>query len=229
MVKFGIKGLPSLVNALIMTSVISCGNNVVYSSIRTLHGLAADGKAPTIFAKCNKFGIPVYSVIAALAFCLLSLLQLGNTSATVLNWLVGICTASYMINYFATVVTYLHFYAALKRQGIDRKTLPYRGYFQPYTAYYAAVMTFVVALILGYTVFIDGHWDIPTFFTSYLMIGFFIVAFVVWKFVKRTHYVRPGQADLQLGDIKAQIDLYEELYEAPKRGKISSWLNGWFE
>ena len=90
-------------------------------------------------------------------------------------------------------------------------------------------MTFVVALILGYTVFIDGHWDIPTFFTSYLMIGFFIVAFVGWKFVKRTHYVRPGQADLQLGDIKAQIDLYEELYEPPKRGRISGWLNSWFE
>jgi amino acid transporter len=229
MVKFGIKGLPSLVNALIMTSVISCGNNVVYSSIRTLHGLAADGKAPAIFAKCNKFGIPVYAVIAALAFCLLSLLQLGNTSATVLNWLVGICTASYMINYFATVVTYLHFYAALKRQGIDRKTLPYRGYFQPYAAYYAAVMTLVVALILGYTVFIDGHWDITTFFTSYLMIGFFIVAFVFWKLFKRTNYVRPGTADLQLGDIKAQIDLYEALYEPPKRGKISGWLNSWFE
>ncbi|GLI82279.1 hypothetical protein PoHVEF18_010709 [Penicillium ochrochloron] len=229
MVKFGIKGLPSLVNALIMTSVISCGNNVVYSSIRTLHGLAADGKAPAIFAKCNKFGIPVYSVIAALAFCLLSLLQLGNTSATVLNWLVGICTASYMINYFATVVTYLHFYAALKRQGIDRKTLPYRGYFQPYAAYYAAVMTFVVALVLGYTVFIDGHWDITTFFTSYLMIGFFIVAFVFWKLFKRTSYVRLGTADLQLGDIKAQIDLYEALYEPPKRGRISGWFNSLFE
>jgi amino acid transporter len=134
-----------------------------------------------------------------------------------------------MINYFATVVTYLHFYAALKRQGIDRKTLPYRGYFQPYAAYYAAVMTFVVALVLGYTVFIDGHWDITTFFTSYLMIGFFIVAFVFWKLFKRTSYVRPGTADLQLGDIKAQIDLYEALYEPPKRGKISGWFNSLFE
>lgn len=229
MVQFGIKGLPSLVNALIMTSVLSCGNNVVYSSVRTLHGLAVDGKAPAIFAKCNRFGIPVYSVIAALAFCLLSLLQLGNGSATVLQWLVGICTASYMINYFSTVVTYLHFYAALKRQGIDRKTLPYRGYFQPYAAYYAVVMTFIVTLLLGYTVFINGQWDVTTFCTSYLMIPFFAVAFVFWKVFKRTHYVRPGEADLQLGGVKAQIDLYETLYELPKRGKISGWLNSWFE
>lgn len=229
MVHFGIKGLPSLVNALILTSVLSCGNNVVYSSIRTLHGLAVDGKAPAIFAKCNSFGIPVYSVIVALSFCLLSLLQLGNTSSTVLTWLVGICTASYLINYFATVVTYLHFYAALKHQGIDRSTLPYRGYFQPYAAYYAAVMTFVITFILGYTVFIDGNWDTTTFFTSYLMIGFFVAAVVCWKLVKWTRYVRPGEADLQLGDTKAQIDLYETMYEPRKRGKVSGWLNGLFE
>jgi amino acid transporter len=229
MVKFGIKGLPSLVNALILTSVISCGNNVVYSSIRTLHGLAVDGKAPAVFAKCNSLGIPVYATIASLAFCFLSFLQLGNTSATVLNWLVGICTASYLINYFATIVTYLHFYAALKRQGIDRNTLPYRGFFQPYAAYYAAVMTFVITLILGYTVFIHGNWDVTTFCTSYLMVGFFIVAFVFWKVVKRTQYVRLGEADLQLGDTKAQIDLYEAMYEPRKRGKISGWLNSWFE
>lgn len=229
MVQFGINGLPSLVNALILTSVLSCGNNVVYSSIRTLHGLAADGKAPAIFAKCNRFGIPVYSVIVALAFSLLSLLQLGNTSATVLAWLVGICTASYLINYFATMITYLHFYAALKRQGIDRKTLPYRGHLQPYAAIYAAVMTFVVALILGYTVFIDGHWSITTFFTSYLMIGFFIVALVFWKLAKRTRHVRLGEADLGLGGVKDQIDLYEALYEPKKRGKILGWLNSWFE
>ncbi|OKL62475.1 hypothetical protein UA08_02556 [Talaromyces atroroseus] len=229
MVHFGIRGLPSLVNALILTSVLSCGNNVVYSSIRTLHGLAVDGKAPAIFAKCNRFGIPVYSVLVALAFCLLSLLQLGNTSATVLNWLVGICTASYLINYFATVITYLHFYAALKKQGVDRSTLPYRGYFQPYAAYYAAVMTFIITLILGYTVFIDGNWDITTFFTSYLMIGFFIVAVVFWKLVKWTRYVRPGEADLQLGETKTRIDLYETMYEPRQRGKVSGWFNSLFE
>jgi amino acid transporter len=61
------------------------------------------------------------------------------------------------------------------------------------------------------------------------MVGFFIVAFVFWKLFKWTRYVRPGEADLQLGGIKAQIDLYETLYEQPKRGKISGWLNSWFE
>ncbi|KAH8803586.1 general amino acid permease [Xylogone sp. PMI_703] len=229
MVKFGIKGFPDLVNALIMTSVLSAGNNVVFSAARTLHGLAVDGKAPSFFAKCNKYGIPYYAVIAALSFCLLSLLQLSKSSSTVLNWLVGICTASYLLNYFGTVITYLHFYESLRRQGVDRDTLPYKGYFQPYAAWYALFGTFIMTLVLGYTVFIHGNWDNTSFFTNYTMVGFFIVATIFWKVFRRTTYVRPGTADLQLGSVKSDIDLYEELYEKPKRGKISAYLNSFFE
>ncbi|RJE22665.1 Amino acid permease [Aspergillus sclerotialis] len=229
MVEFGIKGVPDLVNALIMTSVLSAGNNVIFSAARTLHGMALDGKAPPFLAKCNKYGLPYYSVIAALAFCLLALLQLSKSSSTVLTWLVGICTASYLLNYFGTVVTYLHFYASLRRQGIDRNTLPYKGYLQPYAAWYALFGTFIMTLVLGYNVFINGQWDTTTFFTSYTMVGFFPAAFIFWKIVRRTKYVRPGTADLQLGGTKDDIDLYESLYEPPKRGKVLGYLNSFFE
>ncbi|KAL2823575.1 amino acid permease/ SLC12A domain-containing protein [Aspergillus cavernicola] len=229
MVKFGIKGVPDLVNALIITSVLSAGNNVIFSAARTLHGMAIDGKAPPFFAKCNKYGLPYYAVIAALCFCLLSLLGIGNASSTVLNWFVGICTASYLLNYFGAVITYLHFYYTMQKQGVDRSTLPFRGYFQPYAAWYALVGTFVMTLILGYTVFLNGQWDTTTFFTSYLMVGFFIVAFVFWKVVRRTKYVKLGTADLKLGSTKDEIDLYEALYEKPKRGKIMGYFNGLFE
>ncbi|KAL4862835.1 hypothetical protein BDV12DRAFT_190109 [Aspergillus spectabilis] len=222
MAKFGIKGVPDLVNALIMTSVLSAGNNVIFSAARTLHGMALDGKAPRFFSKCNKYGLPYYAVIAALCFCFLSLLQIGNASSTVLNWFVGICTASYLLNYLGTVITYLHFYYTMQKQGIDRSTLPYRGFLQPYAAWYALIGTLLMTLILGYTVFINGNWDTTTFFTSYTMVGLFII-------VKRTKYVRLGTADLKLGTTKDDIDLYETLYEKPRRGKVGTYLNKWFE
>ncbi|KAL2371234.1 general amino acid permease [Blastomyces gilchristii SLH14081] len=229
MVKFGIKGVPDLVNALIMTSVLSCGNNVVFSAARTLHGLSLEGKAPAFFSTCSKRGLPYYSVVVPLTFCLLALLQLNESSGTVLSWFVGICTASYLLNYFGTIITYLHFYAALRRQGIDRNTLPYKGLFQPYTAWYALFGTTIMTLILGYNLFIHGNWDITAFFTNYTMVGFFIVAFVFWKVLKRTEYVWPGTADICLGNIKDDIDLYETLYEPKQRGKVSAYLNGFFE
>ncbi|KAI1823971.1 general amino acid permease [Xylaria intraflava] len=229
MVKFGIKGLPDLVNVLILTSVLSAGNNVVFSATRVLHGMALEGKAPRFFAKCTKQGVPIYALAAALVFCLLSFLQLGDSSSTVLDWLVGICTASYLLNYIGTIITYLHFHAALRRQGIDRNTLPFKGRFQPYAAWYALVGTSVITLVLGYDVFVYGHWDVTSFATNYLMVGFFPVALVFWKVVRRTTYVRPGTADIQLGNTKSDIDLYEAHYEPPKRGKFGSYLNGIFE
>ena len=229
MVEFGIKGLPDLVNALILTSVLSCGNNVVFSAARTLHGMALDGKAPAFFGNCNKYGTPYWSVIAALAFCLLSFLQLGDSSSTVLKWLVGICTASFLLNYLGGAITYLHFYASLRKQGIDRNTLPYKGVLQPYAACWAVFGTGLMALVLGYEVFIGDGWDTTTFVINYLMVGFFPVAFIFWKILKRTKYVRPGTADLQLGSTKSDIDYYEELYELPKRGKIGTYLNSFFE
>ena len=229
MANFNIKVLPSIVNALILTSVLSAGNHCTFAAARTVHGMALDGKAPRFFAKCNKSGVPYYAVALALAFCLLALLQLGDSSATVLSWLVGICTASYVLNYIGTIVTYLHFYAALQQQGVDRSTLPYRGRFQPYAAYWALFGTIFMALALGYNLFIDGQWDTTLFITSYGMVGFFPAAYLFWKLIKRTTYVRPGTANITLGETKHDIDLYETLFEPKKRGKVSAWFNGLFE
>jgi amino acid transporter len=62
----------------------------------------------------------------------------------------------------------MFFYRGLKAQGIDRRMLPYRGWWQPYTAIYGFVGTFVMVFVGGYTVFlpIDGIWNVPDFLFS---------------------------------------------------------------
>lgn len=227
--QFGIPVLPHLVNAGIMTSVFSAGNNLVFSAARTLHGMSIEGKSFAIFSKCSKAGVPYYAVAASMLFCVLGFLQVSHSSATVLNWLVSCITASYLLNYFGTCVTYLHFYKSLSRQGIDRNTLAYRGYLQPYAAWYAVCGTGIMTLILGYNVFIAGHWDLTSFFLDYVMVGFFVLAFVFWKIFKRTKYVGLGSADLQLGGTKREIDNYEAAYIPPNRGKVASFINRIFE
>jgi len=84
--------LPHIVNALVLTSSLSVGNNCVYCGSRILYGLALEGKAPRILTKCTKQGIPVYCVLVVFGIGLLSFLQVSNSSAVVLNWLVGLVT-----------------------------------------------------------------------------------------------------------------------------------------
>ncbi|OBT69876.1 hypothetical protein VE03_00641 [Pseudogymnoascus sp. 23342-1-I1] len=227
--RFNIPVLPHIVNAGIMTSVFSAGNNLVFSASRTLYGMSIEGKAFAIFSKCSKSGVPYYAVAASMLFCVLGFLQVSNGSATVLNWLVGCITASYLLNYFGTCITYLHFYRSITQQGIDRNTLPYKGYLQPYAAWYAVFGTGIMTLILGYNVFISGQWDLASFFLDYVMVAFFILTFTFWKIFKRTKYVPLGKADLQLGNTKNEIDAYEAAYIPPNRGKIGSYVNRIFE
>ena len=57
-----IKALPSIINAVVLTSAFSAGNSVLYASSRTLYGLACAGQAPRFLRKCTKEGLPIWCV-----------------------------------------------------------------------------------------------------------------------------------------------------------------------
>ncbi|KAK1572883.1 amino acid permease [Colletotrichum navitas] len=221
--------LPHIVNALIMTSIFSAGNGLLFSATRVLHGMSLTGYAPKLFSRCTKNGVPLYSLLLSLSFCLLAFLQLGSKSADVLVYLVDLITCCQLLNYGFTALTYRHFYAALKKQGISRETLPYKGRFQPYTSYFAMGGTLFMLLAAGYDLFLTGGWDVMWFFLDYGMIGFFILAFIGWKLFFKTRYVRPGTADVSLGGMKEEIDQYEALYIPREPGKVGRLINKVFE
>lgn len=222
-------GLASLVNALIMTSIFSAGNGLLFAATRTLHGMALEGHAPRFFSKCTNAGVPIWALLFSLSICLLAFLQVNNTSFAVITYLIGLVTACHLINYGATAVVYRHFYAALQKQGISRDTLPYKGRFQPYTSYIAMFGTGFMLLASGYNLFITGGWDIMWFFLTYGMNLFFVVLYVGWKIYFKTTYVRPGNADISIGGLKDEIDEYEACYVPRSEGKVLTALGEIFQ
>ncbi|KAJ5953247.1 hypothetical protein N7454_000143 [Penicillium verhagenii] len=228
MERLKISGLPHLVNALIMTSIFSAGNGLLFTATRTLHGMSIMGHAPRFFSKCTSGGVPIYALMFTLSFCLLAFLQVNSTSAEVMNYLVDLVTCCQLMNYGFTALVYRHFFSALSKQGISRDTLPYKGRFQPYTSYLAMGGTSFMLLAGGYSVFLKGGWSVMWFFLDYGMIGFFIVAFVGWKLAFKTKYVWPGTADLSLGGLKEEIDNYEAIHsidQPPKLGVLDRLFN----
>ncbi|KAK2009501.1 histidine permease [Colletotrichum eremochloae] len=227
MQNMGINVLPHVINALLCTSIFSAGNAYTYCAMRCLYGLALDGQAPSIFKKCLKNGIPIYAFGITMLFPFLSFLQVSNNTAQVVTWLQSLTQAAQLLNYVVISVVYVFFYRVCKAQGLDRKTLPYYGYFQPYCAYIAiAWMTFMVTCF-GYTTFLPGHWDTLTFFSYYTMIFVGIITFSSWKILKRTRFVPATDADLVWD--KPIIDAYEAQFtEQPTRlhddiRKILGW------
>lgn len=67
----GIRVLPHIVNAMVLTSVFSAGNSYVFCASRTLYGLALEGKMPRFLTKCTRSGVPIYCVSVTLGIALL--------------------------------------------------------------------------------------------------------------------------------------------------------------
>lgn len=81
---------PHFVNALLCTSIFSAGNTYTYCASRSLYSLALSGRAPKIFTKCTKRGVPHYCLAVSSAFSLLAFLQVSTKTANALSTLIGL-------------------------------------------------------------------------------------------------------------------------------------------
>ncbi|KAI1861297.1 uncharacterized protein JN550_010976 [Neoarthrinium moseri] len=208
---FGISVLPDITNALLVTSIFSAGNAYTYCSTRSLYGLAFDGRAPKFLRRCTKHGVPIYALLCVMAFSTLAFLNLSSSTASVLSWFVNLITAAQIIDYIIICMTYIFFYAACRAQGLDRQSLPYVGWFQPYSAWIGLVFMSIIVCTYGYSIFLPGKWDIKSFFTYYAMVLVAPVLFFGWKILHRTKFVKPYEADLVW--VAPFIDAYEAAYE----------------
>ncbi|OAL66943.1 general amino acid permease [Trichophyton rubrum] len=213
-----IRVLPDIVNAMVLSAAFSAGNSYVYCASRCLYGLALEGKAPRIFTRCAKNGVPIYCVGIVLLIALLSFLQVSNSASVVLQWFVNLVTASQLLNFSAITFTYMRFYKALKAQGISRDSLPFKSRFQPYLSYYAFIGPFVMVFVGGYPVFLPGNWSLPTFLFSYTMIAVCPLIFLGWKWFKRTKFLKPEEVDLIDG--VEEIEVYTRNYVPTPPGNL---------
>lgn len=208
--------LPNIVNALVLASAFSAGNSYVYCASRSLYGLALEGKAPRILTRTTAQGVPIFCVLIVLSIALLSFLQVSNGASVVLEWFVNLVTASQLINYACMCMTFIFWYRACKAQGFDRDALPYKGWGQPYLAWYGFTGCFIMSFVNGYAVFLPTYWDVPTFLFSYFMIGLFPVLFVGWKVVKKTKWKKAHEVDLK-GEVEDIEDYQREYVPVPPR------------
>ncbi|ROT37756.1 arginine permease [Sodiomyces alkalinus F11] len=196
----GVDILPDIINAVLLTAVLSAANSNVYSGSRVLIALAEGGVAPKFLTKTNSHGTPYYAVGITASIGLLAFLNLSADGGKVFDWLLNIIAVAGFVTWSGICVCHLRFMAALRAQGIDRSTLPYTAPLQPYLAWYGLFFTFLILLTNGFTVFID--WDTSSFFASYVSLVLFVVLFVGHKLITKSHHVRLVDVDLVKGRIE---------------------------
>ncbi|GAA5956203.1 hypothetical protein JCM21900_006835 [Sporobolomyces salmonicolor] len=182
----GIKALPSIINACLLTSAWSAASSDLYTSSRALYGLSINDQAPKILKKTNRWGLPYVCVLVGVAFSLLSFMSVGSTSAgTVFGYFANMTSVCGLITWAGICLTAIRFNKGLKAQGIDRSMLPYRAPLQPYLSYYGLIFCCVILFFNGWEVFVKiTKFDTSTFVTSYFPIWFFPVLmafYLLWR------------------------------------------------
>lgn len=113
----GIKVVPSIINFVVLTSAFSAGNSTLLNGSRQLYGLAREGRAPKIFTRVSRFGVPYVSVLFMGCFVCLGYMSLSNGASVVFQWLQNLVSVAALINWTVICAVYLRFYYAMKKQG----------------------------------------------------------------------------------------------------------------
>ncbi|KAH7021252.1 amino acid permease/ SLC12A domain-containing protein [Microdochium trichocladiopsis] len=220
----GIAAIPSVVNAVVITSAWSSSNQALLAGTRVLYGLALKKQAPQIFLRTTSWGVPYVCVMLQTAFMSLAFLSLSNEALTVFYWFVSLTACGVLISWITILVNHWRLLLAMKKQGIPASSLPWHNSWTAYTTPAALVMCVLILFTTGFPVFVPGGWDANSFVSSYLDIPLVLVAFGLWKFFKKTKLV--DLATVPIREALEEIERNPEPMEPPKKGweKVAGFL-----
>ncbi|KAH7920395.1 hypothetical protein BV22DRAFT_1050370 [Leucogyrophana mollusca] len=218
----GIKGLPSVINAALLTSAWSASSGDVYISSRGLYGLAVSGNAPKIFMRTSRSGLPYVSVFFCSAFSLLAYMVINTSSGEVFTWFSSMTATCGLVTWSGIGIIYLRFRKGFLLQGYDRSTLPYASRFQPFGAWWAVIASAVTLLFSGWEVFLKGNWSIATFLTNYLPAFLFPILYLGAKYFRNAPLVKPSEMDFKSGIAEIEAITHDD--PPPKNWLEAFWI-----
>ncbi|MDR0570901.1 MAG: amino acid permease, partial [Clostridiales Family XIII bacterium] len=192
----GFAAAASVMNGVILTSVLSCANSGMYASTRMLYSMAMEGKAPKLFTRVNKQGIPVPALVLTAAFGLVAFMGSFFGSGTVYLWLVNASGVAGFIAWLGIALSHYKFRKAFVAQGHSLNELRYKAIMYPFGPIFALVLCVVVILGQFYA---NADFSFEGFMVAYLGAFLFVAVLVGHKLIKKTRSLKPEEADLSQG------------------------------
>jgi GABA permease len=140
----GIPGAADVMNAIIVTAVLSCLNSGMYTGSRMLFALARRGDAPKGLLDVNRRGVPVKAILLTSSIGFASTIISYLSPDTVFLFLVNSSGAIALFVYLLIACSQLRMRRRLEREAPER--LKVRMWAFPYLTYFAiAAMVAVIA------------------------------------------------------------------------------------
>ncbi|MES9739933.1 amino acid permease [Peribacillus frigoritolerans] len=191
----GLAFAASVMNAVLLTSVLSAANSAMYASSRMLWALAKEGKAPRIFASLNRKGIPMMALCTTAFIGLASFLASLFGNGSVFIWLVNASALTGFIKWFGIAVSHYRFRKAYVAQGRDLNELPFKAKWYPLGP--VITLLFFVVFIFGQTLFYGDQISWAEIIATYIGLPIFLLLWLGYKIIKKTKMVPLMECDFE--------------------------------
>ncbi|EGV63496.1 hypothetical protein PSN45_004223 [Yamadazyma tenuis] len=234
LVKAGWKNAGYYVTTVILVTCVSSINSAVYFCARCIMRLSVEGYAPKVLAKVNKNGVPWVACNLVHLFGFISLLSMDSTSSVAYGYIVGLSGVSAFIVWTGIIFTHFKFRKGWLQQGNSASDLPFKAPFYPYSNYLGIFVGIFLCLVQGWTVFVP--FQAGQFVDLYIMLPLFPIFYLIFKFWKKTKWIRSEDMDFETNRIDHEVevgekneDATETVVEVPsKKQKISKLIWNYF-
>ena len=152
--RIGIPGAADVMNAIVLTAVLSCLNSGLYVASRMNFSLANRGDAPAWMVQLNGRGVPARAILLATSVGYVSVIFAALWPDTIFLWLVNSSGAVALFVYLLIAVSQLRMRAILEREDPDR--LQVRMWAYPWLTWLSIA---AIVVVLGSMVFVDEVRD----------------------------------------------------------------------
>lgn len=222
----GIPALPSIINAVILTSATSSANAFLYTGSRYLFGVAQNKQAPAFLLKCSKTGVPYICVAVTASISLLTFLSVSSGSNVVFSWFQNLVTIAQLFTWCSICIAYIRFRKALIAQGVDMKTNVFKPVLQPYTAWFALIFFAIIIIFNGFPVFTHGNWSINDFLTAYIGTAIYFGLYLFWRLIKwkQCRFIPSHEADVWSGKAALDAEVWPDVQPRNFLERIWFWI-----
>ena len=191
----GLAAAAGVMNAVILTALLSAGNSGMYASTRMLYHMAIEGLAPRFFTRLTANGVPLRALLATCAVGGLCFLTSLFESKAVYLWLLNLSGMTGFIAWLGIAISHYRFRRGFVARGLDLDRLPYRSPLFPFGPLFAFALC--LAIILGQNIqaFTTGDIDWTAVAATYIGIPIFLGTWLTYRLVKRTHFISYGEME----------------------------------
>ncbi|KZT06560.1 uncharacterized protein LAESUDRAFT_736951 [Laetiporus sulphureus 93-53] len=228
-----------VVNAVLLTAVLSAINSCFYASSRMLLSLAQNGHAPRMFGWVNRRGVPVPALVMALAISFLTFLTDIWGEGVVFTWLLNLTGISALLTWGSIGPISLRFRQAWKAQGRLLDDLPYKQPLFPLLPLVTIILATLMFTAEGYSAVVESPFDWRNVVATYIGVALYILLYVGYTLYellflgKWDHFVPLLHVDLDTdavwGPGEGRLVKERELQEKQQRqlegrGRIGKWI-----